>query len=101
MLETTSTLVVDHCTSNVAGAGSNPSTATLRVGRMLHKKKKIFSIFSQLIMKVLKILGYPRRRGVPAKPPPSPLQTPPLPPPPLLILPWVHPPPNRRPTFAD
>ena len=40
--------------------------------------KEIFlHFFSQLMMKVLKVLGHPRRRGVPAKPPP-----------PFLIHPW-------------
>ena len=48
------------------------------------KGKKIFSIFSELMMKELKVLGHPRRRGVPAKPlPPSPFQTPPPPSPPF------------------
>ena len=45
------------------------------------KQKKVsVSIFSQLIMKVLKVLGHPRRRGVPAKPHPLPPPDPPPPP---------------------
>ena len=61
------------------GVGSIPGTMLESCGRLAQKKKNFLSIFSLLMMKVLKVLGHPRRRGVPANPPPSPLQTTPCP----------------------
>ena len=81
--ETVSTL--EHCAFSRCGGGSIPGTFVKQPHRILHKVEKIFSIISQLIVKVLKVLGNPRRRGVPANPAPL-LDPPPLSS--LLIHPW-------------
>ena len=76
--------VVDHCTCKVPGVGSIPGTMPQSSGRLAQNLTIFSFIFSQLMMKVLKVLGHPRRRGVPANPHPRPSDPPPLLPP-LLI----------------
>ena len=67
--EAVSAPVVDHWSHRASGVGSIAGTMLNSSGTMAQEKKKILSIFSQLMMKVLKVLGHPRR-GVPASPPP-------------------------------
>ena len=79
--ETVNIPVVDQLSSKLSSVGSISGTMLKCLTGCCTKAMEFFFIISQLMMKVLKVLGHPRRRGVPANPPPSPLQIPPPPPP--------------------